>query len=158
MGAGEGAGAGAGAGAPCLQAEVPDNPALVHLVTAGGLVGRLVAAWAPSGAPDPAVCYMGHVTRISNHVVNSLAASPLLRRLLAALPEETQAAWAALAAGRLAETNTANELKPAAEEKRALSSDDEDTDFRDIQFPQESALQQVTAHSSFVPLISPLYP
>jgi len=125
-----------------LEAEVPENPALVHLVTAGGLVGRLVAAWAPAAA-DPAVCYMGHVTRISNHVVHSLAASPLLRRLLAALPEETQAAWAALAAGRLAETNTLNELKPATEDKRTLSSDDEDTDFRDIQFPQESALQQM---------------
>ena len=43
----------------------------------------------------------------------------------------------------LQETNTLNELKPASEEKRTLSSDDEDSDFKDIHFPPDSALQQV---------------
>ena len=41
------------------------------------------------------------------------------------------------------DTNTLNELKPASEEKRTLSSDDEDSDFKDIHFPPDSALQQV---------------
>merc|ERR1719232_1835365 len=35
-----------------------------------------------------------------------------------------------------------NEVKPSTDDKRTLSSDDEDSDFRDIQFPQDSALQQ----------------
>ena len=43
----------------------------------------------------------------------------------------------------LQETNTLNELKPASEEKRTLSGDDEDSDFKDIHFPPDSALQQV---------------
>merc|ERR1711936_278704 len=36
-----------------------------------------------------------------------------------------------------------NEVKPSTDDKRTLSSDDEDSDFRDIQFPQDSALQQM---------------
>ena len=42
------------------------------------------------------------------------------------------------------ETNTLNELKPASEEKRTLSSDDDDEHFKDIHFPPDSALQQVS--------------
>ena len=36
-----------------------------------------------------------------------------------------------------------NEIKPATDEKRIMSSDDEDSDFRDIQFPQDSVLEKV---------------
>ena len=43
----------------------------------------------------------------------------------------------------LQETNTLNELKPASDEKRTLSSDDDDEHFKDIHFPPDSALQQV---------------
>merc|ERR1719153_1644094 len=50
--------------------------------------------------------------------------------------------WTSITTGKLHTTNLANELKPATEEKRTVSSDDEDSDFRDIQFPQDSALQQ----------------
>merc|ERR1712142_359933 len=67
----------------------------------------------------------------------------LLLQLLAKLPEETQTSWAAVTAGRLADTNKMNEVKPSTDDKRTLSSDDEDSDFRDIQFPQDSALQQM---------------
>ena len=140
-----------------------ENPALVHLLTDASLMDRsvsaspqsplcrrLVATWAVVSS-DPSVAYMGHVTRISNHLVAGLGeeegveapSKTLLLQLLARLPAETQASWKTICSGRLMETNSANELKPAVEEKRTLSSDDEDTDFRDIQFPQDSALQQV---------------
>merc|ERR1712042_282134 len=45
--------------------------------------------------------------------------------------------------GRLVEANKMNEVKSTTDEKRTLSSDDEDSDFSDIQFPQDSALQQM---------------
>ena len=51
------------------------------------------------------------------------------------------------------ETNTLNELKPASEEKRTLSSDDDDEHFKDIHFPPDSALQQVSLiHILFISL------
>ena len=81
----------------------------------------------------------------------------MLPRILCRLPAETQSSWKSICSGRLQETNSANELKPAVEEKRTLSSDDEDTDFRDIQFPQDSALQQVgdSENIAWTHLVSP---
>merc|ERR1719187_47695 len=127
-----------------------DNPALVHLLTNARLLDRLISTWTNTNLP-PTVSYMGHVTRISNDLVMACASDTvplcqsrtLLLQLLAKLPEETQTSWAAVTAGRLAETNKMNEVKPSTDDKRTLSSDDEDSDFRDIQFPQDSALQQM---------------
>ena len=48
-----------------------ENPALVHLLTDASLMDRLVATWAVVSS-DPSVAYMGHVTRISNHLVSGL--------------------------------------------------------------------------------------
>merc|ERR1719187_330697 len=132
-----------------LEEKTMDNPALVHLLTNARLLERLISTWTNSNLPAT-VSYMGHVTRISNDLVMACASDTvplcqsrtLLLQLLAKLPEETQTSWAAVTAGRLADTNKMNEVKPSTDDKRTLSSDDEDSDFRDIQFPQDSALQQ----------------
>ena len=108
---------------------------------------------------------MGHVTRISNELVtacglgedtqlSSLTTPPapavscqsrtLLLQLLVKLPEETQESWRGIVSGKLAEINKINEVKPATDEKRIMSSDDEDSEFRDIQFPQDSVLEKVS--------------
>lgn len=130
---------------------IQENPALIHLFTDAALLDRLVATWtAPTAGPS--VSYMGHLTKISNHVVSAMGdeeegvtvpSRTLLLQLMAKLPEETQASWAAITTGRLQETNTLNELKPASDEKRTLSSDDDDEHFKDIHFPPDSALQQM---------------
>jgi len=125
-----------------------ENPALIHLMTNAKLVDRLVAAWSVTEV-GPQVCYMGHVTRITNYLVTAggegspCQSRTLLLQLMAKLPEETMATWTSVVLERLQETNKLNEVKPAGEDKRNLSSD-EDSDFRDIQFPQDnSALQQM---------------
>ncbi len=71
--------------------------------------------------------------------------NPAVVRLLSSLPESTASAWAKFVPGALAETNERNLVPPATGYTNATgsSSDDEDTDFRDMQFPPESALQQV---------------
>jgi len=131
--------------------DVQENPALVHLFTDAALLERLVTSWT-STPTGPCISYMGHITKISNHLVSAMGdddegvavpSRTLLLQLIAKLPEETQANWATIRTGRLQETNTLNELKPASEEKRTLSSDDEDSDFKDIHFPPDSALQQM---------------
>jgi len=131
---------------------IQENPALIHLFTEAALLDRLVASWtAPTSGPS--VSYMGHLTKISNHLVSAMGdeeegvavpSRTLLLQLMAKLPEETQSRWTAITTGRLQETNTLNELKPATEEKRTLSSDDDDEHFKDIHFPPDSALQQGT--------------
>merc|ERR1719400_1573433 len=131
--------------------DVQENPALVHLFTDAALLERLVTSWT-STPTGPTISYMGHITKISNHLVSAMGdddegvavpSRTLLLQLIAKLPEETQANWASIRTGRLQETNTLNELKLASEEKRTLSSDDEDSDFKDIHFPPDSALQQM---------------
>ena len=52
--------------------------------------------------------------------------------------------------GRLAETNERNKIIPPAQyANKHSSSDDEDSDFKDIAFPQESSSAQV--HLKFPP-------
>jgi len=148
-----------------LEASTFDNPALVHLLTNAGLLERLIKAWSNPSVP-PTVAYMGHVTRISNDLVTacgtgtpiSTAGTPLpschsrtlLLQLVAKLPEETQETWNSIVSGKLAETNKMNEIKPATDEKRIMSSDDEDSDFRDIQFPQDSVLEKVMINGVYL--------
>ena len=143
-----------------LECESFDNPALVHLLTTARLLDRLITAW--SSPALPSVSYMGHVTKICNDLVEACGQTTttttttpattitppvcrsrtLLLQLIAKLPEETQETWAGIVEGKLTETNKINEIKPT-EEKRTLSSDDEDSDFTDIQFPQDTALEKV---------------
>merc|ERR1712142_881973 len=133
-----------------LQEKITENPALVHLMTNARLLDRLISTWSNSNL-SPVVSYMGHVTRISNDIVMACGSDTvppcqsrtLLLQLIAKLPEETQSSWNTITTGRLVETNKMNEVKSTTDEKRTLSSDDEDSDFSDIQFPQDSALQQM---------------
>lgn len=134
-----------------LEEKIMDNPALIHLLTNARLLDRLISTWTNTNLP-PTVSYMGHVTRISNDLVMACGSDTvppcqsrtLLLQMFAKLPEETQSSWSEVTTGRLADTNKMNEVKPSTDDKRTLSSDDEDSDFRDIQFPQDSALQQVS--------------
>ena len=103
------------------------------------------------------VAYMGHVTRITNDMVTATGqdvahvtpntdqcpSRTLLLQLLAKLPQETQDSWKEIIENKLVETNKMNEIKPATDDKRTMSSDD-DSDFTDIQFPQDSVLEKVT--------------
>ena len=142
-----------------LECESFDNPALVHLLTSARLLERLITAW--SSPALPSVSYMGHVTKICNDLVEASGQTTtntitptatitppvcrsrtLLLQLIAKLPEETQETWTGIVEGKLTETNKINEIKPT-EERRTLSSDDEDSDFTDIQFPQDTALEKV---------------
>ena len=50
------------------------------------------------------------------------------------------------------EVNNLNEIKPATEDKRTLSSDDDDADFHDIQFPQDSAALEKVSNAMRNPI------
>ena len=144
-----------------LEMKAFENPALSHLLTNAKLLDRLITVWTKPSLP-PTVAYMGHVTRISNQLVtacglgddlqlpnlnppvSSCQSRTLLLQLLAKLPEETQETWKGIVSGRLAEINKINEIKPTTDDKRIMSSDDEDSEFRDIQFPQDSVLEKVS--------------
>lgn len=73
-----------------------------------------------------------------------LCSKELVTQLMGKLPESTSTNWAKFTKGKLADINERNKIVPATSYSNALSSsEDDDAEFRDLQFPQEAALQQV---------------
>jgi hypothetical protein len=68
----------------------------------------------------------------------------LLEEQFAMMPEEMREKWEKFISGKLADTNERNTIIPASSYNTKMSSsEDDDSDFRDIPFPQESNIQQV---------------
>ena len=119
--------------------------------------------------------YMGHLTRIANMMVsfqdlfkdlscsnttyllfcsqhqnmsNKSKCQSLIEEHFSQYPQETKDNWEKFVTGRLAETNERNKIIPPAQyANKHSSSDDEDSDFKDIAFPQESSTAQVLCFS-----------
>lgn len=94
---------------------------------------------------------MAHLTKIANTVTHfssneSLPCSETLKAEMQKLPESTQSNWDRFVKTWLNETNEKNTIIPPSSYASAShnsTSEDDDADFKDLQFPQESALQQV---------------
>lgn len=63
----------------------------------------------------------------------------LIDEQLSKAPQETRDKWEAFVLGKLADLNEKSKLIPASAYSKQSSSDDEDADFKDIPFPQESS-------------------
>jgi len=127
------------------EVETSQNPLLLQLFTDARLFDFLTSAWETETSGT--VAYMGHVTQITNDIQSArvpLTASNriIVNQLFDKLPDEVQTKWTEIISGKLANINKTNEIPPSRENKRNPSSDD-DSDFRDIQFPQDTALQQM---------------
>jgi hypothetical protein len=70
--------------------------------------------------------------------------------LMSNLEETTRDRWSSFVSGKLAEVNERNTIVPVSSysSKPMSSSEDDDADFRDISFPQESGLQQASSFSN----------
>ena len=75
---------------------------------------------------------------------NKSKCQSLIEEYFSQYPQETKDNWEKFVTGRLAETNERNKIIPPAQyANKHSSSDDEDSDFKDIAFPQESSSAQV---------------
>ena len=75
---------------------------------------------------------------------NKSKCQSLIEEHFSQYPQETKDNWEKFVTGRLAETNERNKIIPPAQyANKHSSSDDEDSDFKDIAFPQESSSAQV---------------
>ncbi|XP_074872293.1 serine/threonine-protein phosphatase 6 regulatory subunit 1 isoform X3 [Carettochelys insculpta] len=136
------------AGAP-PEASPPDSPVVKHLLQNCHLLYRILSAWEENERAQAAGGqrrgYMGHLTRIANALVQSCEKGPhaaLLGRLLQELPEEEREHWERFVSGPLAETNKKNVVDLVSVRRLHSSSDDEEGDLRELNFPQEAGLQQ----------------
>ncbi|XP_044844822.1 serine/threonine-protein phosphatase 6 regulatory subunit 1 isoform X3 [Mauremys mutica] len=138
------------AGAPPEDSQPPpDSPVVKHLLQKCRLVQRILSAWEENEQTQAAGGrrrgYMGHLTRIANALVQSSEKGPhvaLVGQLLKELPEEEQEQWEKFVSGPLAETNKKNVVDLVNMHNLHSSSDDEENDLKEFNFPQEAVLQQ----------------
>ncbi|KAH0626513.1 hypothetical protein JD844_001537 [Phrynosoma platyrhinos] len=92
--------------------------------------------------------YMGHLTRIANALAQGSEKWPhstLVKQLLKELPEEEQEQWEKFVSGPLSETNKKNTVDLVNMHNLHSSSDDDENDLKEFNFPQEAVLQQASA-------------
>ncbi|XP_047246739.1 serine/threonine-protein phosphatase 6 regulatory subunit 3 isoform X4 [Girardinichthys multiradiatus] len=130
------------------QGNVPESALIKHLFEACQLIQRIVDAWR-SNEKEQAEGgrrrgYMGHLTRIANSIVHNSDKGPngpQIQRLISELPTEDRENWEAFISGQLADTNKRNTVDLVNTHHIHSSSDDE-VDFKDGGFHQDSSLQQ----------------
>ncbi|NWH61918.1 PP6R3 phosphatase, partial [Geococcyx californianus] len=125
-----------------------DNLLLKHLFLKCQLIERILDAWemnekkqAEGGRRHG---YMGHLTRIANCIVHSTDKGPnstLVQQLIRELPEEVRERWETFCTNSLGETNKRNTVDLVTTCHIHSSSDDE-IDFKETGFSQDSSLQQ----------------
>lgn len=88
---------------------------------------------------------MGHLTKIANSLVQSSEKGPntaFISQLLKELPDEQQERWESFISGSLTDINKKNTIDLVNTRNMHSSSDDEDSDLKEFNFPQEAVLQQ----------------
>nr|XP_042703290.1 serine/threonine-protein phosphatase 6 regulatory subunit 1 [Chrysemys picta bellii] len=135
--------------APPGHDPLPPSLPPLQLLQKCRLVHRILSAWEENEQTQAAGGrrrgYMGHLTRIANALVQSSEKGPhvaLVGQLLKELPEEEQERWEKFVSGPLAETNKKNVVDLVNMHNLHSSSDDEENDLKEFNFPQEAVLQQ----------------
>ncbi|XP_070190281.1 serine/threonine-protein phosphatase 6 regulatory subunit 3-like isoform X3 [Littorina saxatilis] len=88
--------------------------------------------------------FMGHLTKMANALTLSKERgcnTDLIKDYWAELPEECKQKWDAFVLGTLTDINKKNTVEFRGH-PLASSSEDDDADFKDIPFPQDTAMQQ----------------
>ncbi|XP_052237011.1 serine/threonine-protein phosphatase 6 regulatory subunit 3-like isoform X2 [Dreissena polymorpha] len=89
--------------------------------------------------------FMGHLTRIANDVVHAQESgenAEAIKSIVSELPEQLKERWVTFLSGALADTNKKNQIQLVQGHNLASSSEDDDADFSNIPFPQDTAMQQ----------------
>ncbi|XP_010778426.1 serine/threonine-protein phosphatase 6 regulatory subunit 3-like [Notothenia coriiceps] len=136
-----------------IQPDTEQDPAresilIKHLFQKCQFIQRIVEAWS-SNEKDQAEGgrrrgYMGHLTRIANSIVHNCDKGPngpQIQQLISELPAEDRDKWEAFISGQLSDTNKRNTVDLVNTHHIHSSSDDE-VDFKDSGFHQDSSLQQ----------------
>ncbi|KAM9299406.1 serine/threonine-protein phosphatase 6 regulatory subunit 1 [Gastrophryne carolinensis] len=131
------------------ESDVQDNELVKYLFQKCQLVHRILSAWDDNDSEQSGGGrrrgFMGHLTKIANALVQSSEKGPntlLIGQLLKELSEEQQEQWEHFISGALSETNKRNTVDLVNTRNMHSSSDDEDNDLKEFNFPQETVLQQ----------------
>ncbi|XP_067946676.1 serine/threonine-protein phosphatase 6 regulatory subunit 3-like isoform X2 [Watersipora subatra] len=134
---------------PTTVTQEEDTPLVTHLFKDCKIISRMVDAWRENeeavAAGSQRRGYMGHVTKVCNTIVSASekgAHSSLITTLLQDM-EDSGGVWSELITTQLAETNKKNTSDlVGAHPLNSSSGSESDSDFKDIPFPQDDAMQQ----------------
>ncbi|XP_053308544.1 serine/threonine-protein phosphatase 6 regulatory subunit 1 isoform X2 [Spea bombifrons] len=131
------------------EIDLLENPLVKYLLQKCQLVQRILSAWEENEKEQSEggrrKGFMGHLTKIANALVHSSEKGPnvtLVAQLIKDLPEEEQERWDNFVSGSLTDTNKKNTVDLVNTRNMHSSSDDEENDLKEFNFPQEAVLQQ----------------
>ncbi|XP_045197932.1 serine/threonine-protein phosphatase 6 regulatory subunit 3-like isoform X2 [Mercenaria mercenaria] len=133
-----------------------ESPLLNQLFSEYKLVQRILDEWDTNDQDQSKEGgrrkgFMGHLTRLANDVVNAQEKgenAEAIKTLITDLPEELKEKWETFLTGTLTETNKRNTVELVQGHGLASSSEDDDADFSNIPFPQDTAMQQLQQMTS----------
>ncbi|XP_035662174.1 serine/threonine-protein phosphatase 6 regulatory subunit 3-like isoform X1 [Branchiostoma floridae] len=146
----------------------PKHPLINNLLGQSRIIQRILDKWEEDQQIETQGGnrrgYMGHLTRIANSLQTCLEKGPnkdLVKEIFKEVPEDYRERWETFVSGSLAEINKKNTVDLTTKRQRAVfsryaetvedkvgshplhsSSEDDDSDFKDIPFPPDSSLQQ----------------
>uniref|UniRef100_A0A0B7APN8 Uncharacterized protein n=1 Tax=Arion vulgaris TaxID=1028688 RepID=A0A0B7APN8_9EUPU len=131
------------------------HPLLAQLFSEYNLLQRLLTEWEGNEQQQNAKNgmrrgFMGHLTKIANSISGLLEKSDtsLIKEQFSGLSQDVRDNWGVFVAGPLAEVNKKNMIELMRGHPLASSSEDDDADFKDIPFPQDTAMQQLQQMTS----------
>ncbi|XP_075998344.1 serine/threonine-protein phosphatase 6 regulatory subunit 3 isoform X2 [Genypterus blacodes] len=130
------------------QKQARESILIKHLFQKCQFIPRILDAWSTNEKEQAEGGrrrgYMGHLTRIANSIVHNCDKGhngPQIQQLISELSVEDRERWEAFISGQLADTNKRNTVDLVNTHHIHSSSDDE-VDFKDSSFHQDSSLQQ----------------
>ncbi|XP_029650351.1 serine/threonine-protein phosphatase 6 regulatory subunit 3 isoform X3 [Octopus sinensis] len=127
-----------------------EHPLLEQIFIKCNLIQRILDSWEENDQYEHRIGgrrrgYMGHLTKIANHITECIEKgenSELIKEYLKEIPEEYRNKWTTFVSSTLAETNKQNTIELVQGHPLHSSSEDDDTDFRDLPFNQDAVMQQ----------------
>ncbi|XP_056399878.1 serine/threonine-protein phosphatase 6 regulatory subunit 1 isoform X3 [Hyla sarda] len=131
------------------ESNAQENLLVKYLLQTCQLVQRILSAWEDNEKEQSEggrrKGFMGHLTKTANALVQSSekgSNTTLISQLIKELPDEQQERWESFISGSLTDTNKKNTVDLVNTRNMHSSSDDEDSDLKEFNFPQEAVLQQ----------------
>lgn len=127
-----------------------EHPLLEQIFIKCNLIQRILDSWEENDQYEHRIGgrrrgYMGHLTKIANHITECIEKgenSELVKEYLKEIPEEYRNKWSTFVSSTLAETNKQNTIELVQGHPLHSSSEDDDTDFRDLPFNHDAVMQQ----------------
>ncbi|XP_041355125.1 serine/threonine-protein phosphatase 6 regulatory subunit 3-like isoform X2 [Gigantopelta aegis] len=133
-----------------------ENPLLSQLFSETKVIQRVLEEWdendqLQSKEGGRRKGFMGHLTKVANSIKASLDKgenAEFIKQCFDEVADEYKEKWEAFLSSSLTDINQKNTIESMKGHPLVSSSEDDDADFKDIPFPQDTAMQQLQQMTS----------